>query len=94
MKKDLSFEYPDAVLEYNKEHKFFPKDLHFEPGIYCAFDDLYFIHTTATLPLTDIDNGIGFGLCQIISCRKYHPSSCKANATLHGIPIKSFAFNP
>lgn len=62
MKKDLSFEYPDAVLAYNKEHKFFPKDLHFEPGIYCAFDELYFIHTTATLPLTDIDDGIGFGL--------------------------------
>src|ERR1035438_3035334 len=39
-------------------------------------------------------SGIAFVLCQITSARKYHPASCNANATRHGIPIKSLGFSP
>lgn len=39
-------------------------------------------------------SGIGFGLLQMMSLRRYQPASCKANATRHGIPHKSFSLRP
>ena len=47
-----------------------------------------FVHLSVT------DSGIGFGLCQIISWRKYQPSARNAKANIHGIPIKSFCLHP
>jgi len=39
-------------------------------------------------------DGIAFGLFQMMSCRKYQPASWSANATRHGIPMRSFGFKP
>src|SRR5581483_5741563 len=39
-------------------------------------------------------SGIGLGLCQTMSARKYQPSARKAKATAHGTPQRSFAFSP
>ena len=35
------------------------------------------------------DSGIGFGLCQMMSWRRYQPSARNANASIHGIPTRS-----
>ena len=37
------------------------------------------------------DSGIAFGLDQMMSLRRIHPSSCNANATRHGMPRRFFA---
>ena len=39
-------------------------------------------------------DGIGFGLCQIMSDRNHQPSACNANATRAGIMQRSFGFKP
>lgn len=40
-----------------------PEDVLYEPGFACSWrDERYFIHTRATLPLTDLGQGVGFGL--------------------------------
>ena len=39
-------------------------------------------------------SGMGFGLCHTIADRNIHPSSCKANATRHGWPIRFLAGKP
>jgi hypothetical protein len=39
-------------------------------------------------------SGIGFGLLQMMSWRKYQPSARSAKASIHGTPIKSFGFRP
>ena len=52
------------------------------------------IYSCDLVHLSLTDSGIGFGLCHIISCLRYHPSARNANASIHGIPIRSFSFNP
>nr|AKH46656.1 DNA methylase N-4/N-6 domain-containing protein [uncultured marine virus] len=39
-------------------------------------------------------SGIGFGLCQMMSERRNHPSAWSANATRHGMPQRSFGLRP
>src|SRR6185295_14362184 len=40
------------------------------------------------------DSGMGFGLHQMISERRYQPSACSANATRHGMPTRSLDLRP
>lgn len=47
------------------------------------------IYSCALVHLSVTLSGIGFGLLQIMSCRKYHPEERSAKATIHGIPIRS-----
>src|SRR5665647_2724522 len=35
------------------------------------------------------DSGIGFGLAQMMSLRRYQPSACSAKATRQGMPTRS-----
>jgi hypothetical protein len=37
-------------------------------------------------------SGIGLGLCQMMSLRRYQPSACSASATRAGIIRRSFGF--
>lgn len=53
---------PDALDSYEQTHDFPPEDLRLEDSYYCSFDNRYFIHCRATLPLHETDRGIGFGL--------------------------------
>ena len=39
-------------------------------------------------------SGIGLGFDQMISERRYQPSACSANATSHGMPIRSLGLSP
>lgn len=39
-------------------------------------------------------SGLGFGLCQMMSLRKYQPSACRARAARQGRPTRSPAFTP
>ena len=39
-------------------------------------------------------SGIGFGLFQMMSERRYQPSARNANATIHGMPTRSLGFMP
>src|SRR3990167_2655492 len=39
-------------------------------------------------------SGIGFTLLQMMSDRSHPPPACSANATRHGIPMKSFCLKP
>src|SRR3990167_416308 len=47
-----------------------------------------FVHRSVT------DSGIGFGFDQMMSCRRYQPSACRAKATRQGMPTRSFGFRP
>lgn len=61
--KDIVADLPDELVEYKKVHGQLPVDIDFEPGFYCVWDSKrFFVHTRATLPLKDIEEGIGFGL--------------------------------
>lgn len=62
MYQDIVAELPDEVASYEKEHGRLPDDLKLEPGLICKYNDKYFVHTRATLPLKSIDTGVGFGL--------------------------------
>lgn len=59
---DFVADLPDELAEYSKRNGQLPDDVDFEPGFYCVWNEHYFIHARATLPLKDIDEGIGFGL--------------------------------
>ena len=39
-------------------------------------------------------SGMGFGLCQIMSLRRYQPSACNAKATRQGMPNSCLGFMP
>ena len=39
-------------------------------------------------------SGLGFGLCQITSLRRYQPSACNASAVRHGRPTRSPSLMP
>src|SRR3954464_15831592 len=41
-----------------------------------------------------IDSGIGLGLLQMMSLRKYQPSARSAKASIHGMPIRSLGLSP
>jgi hypothetical protein len=59
---DIVADFPDELAEYKKIHTQLPNEIDFEPGFYCVWNKRYFIHTRATLPLKDIEEGVGFGL--------------------------------
>jgi len=66
--KDIIADLPDELAEYKRLNSQLPEDVDFEPGFYCIWDrKRFFIHTRATLPLRDIEEGIGFGLWVEIS---------------------------
>ena len=52
------------------------------------------IYSCAFVGLSLTLSGIGFGLCQIMSERRYHPSACNANATRQGMPTRSLGLTP
>jgi len=63
--KDVVAEYPDEIADYKKLKGDIPAEVKFEKGFFCIWENKftrYFIHTRATLPLKDINGGIGFGL--------------------------------
>jgi hypothetical protein len=62
MNKDIVAQLPDELAVVEKEKGQLPDNVKIEPGYACLWNDRYFIHTRATLPLKDIDGGIGFGL--------------------------------
>ena len=39
-------------------------------------------------------SGMGFAFIQMMSERRYQPSERSANASIHGMPIMSFALQP
>jgi hypothetical protein len=58
MKQDFVAQYPDQIANLPD----MPMDLEYEKGYICTWNNRYFIHTRSTLPLSDHENGIGFGL--------------------------------
>lgn len=60
--QDIVADYPDELMAYKAEHGELPAGLEYERSVYCVWDKRTFIHTRATLPLTAIDEGAGFGL--------------------------------
>lgn len=61
--QDVVAEYPDEIIDfqfYNNGQ--IPEDMEYEKGVYCLWQGRFFIHTRATLPLKDIERGVGFGL--------------------------------
>jgi hypothetical protein len=65
--QDLVAQLPGDLNIYKQENGSLPSDVKIEPGFTCIWQDRYFIHTRATLPLKDIHDGIGFGLWVEIS---------------------------
>ncbi|WP_159596540.1 DUF2199 domain-containing protein [Hydrogenophaga sp. BPS33] len=60
---DIVCDFPEELAAYFKEHDELPADVIYEPGFACSWrDERFFIHTRATLPLTDLGKGVGFGL--------------------------------
>jgi len=68
---DIVAQLPNAILMYKHLQGDFPSDMEYEPGFICAWDNHFFIHTRATLPLYDHTNGIGFGLWVEVSQEDY-----------------------
>ena len=60
--RDVSAVYPDSIAEMISLTGNPPTEMLFEPGFICAYEDHYWIHARATLPLLAIENGVGFGL--------------------------------
>ena len=60
--KDAVAQLPEDIARYQHLHKKLPDGVKLEPGFTCVWNDRYFIHTRAVLPLLDLENGIGFGL--------------------------------
>jgi hypothetical protein len=52
------------------------------------------MYSCALVQRSRTDSGMGFGLCQMMSWRRYQPSSWRAKATRQGMPIRSFSFSP
>jgi hypothetical protein len=69
--KDIVAELPEEIAQYKYEHGNLPENLEFEPGFICVWDNRYFIHTRETLPLLDIEEGIGFGLWVEVTKSEY-----------------------
>ena len=68
--QDLVCELPEEVAIYKRDNGKLP-EMEFEPGYICSWDNRYFVHTRATFPLHDIDNGVGFGLWVEIAKEDY-----------------------
>lgn len=62
MNQDIVADLPDELAVYKHEHGKLPEGVDFEPGYICQWQDKYFVHARATLPLKDTKNGVGFGL--------------------------------
>lgn len=61
--KDFVAQLPDQIIQLIRLGGKFGKDFSFEKEyIAMVFESEYFIHTRATLPLKDIEKGLGFGL--------------------------------
>ncbi len=53
---------PTDIALFKRDNGKLPDDCKYEPGFYCVWDNKYFIHTRAVLPLDAIETGVGFGL--------------------------------
>lgn len=59
---DVIASIPDEIKNYKDKTGEYPNDIKVEKGYYCIWNDRYFIHTRAVLPLKDFENGVGYGL--------------------------------
>ena len=59
---DIECDLPEDLVVYQREHQALPEDVEFHAGFACKWGDRFFIHARATLPLMDLDKGVGFGL--------------------------------
>lgn len=62
MSEDIVAILPFELAEIQRQTGQAPQTTEFEPGYICVWNDRYFIHARATLPLKDFDQGLGFGL--------------------------------
>lgn len=62
MSQDFVAQLPDELAVIEKTEGKLPENVEFASHYYCRWGDRYFIHTRATLPLRDFDEGVGFGL--------------------------------
>jgi len=71
--KDIVAQLPDEIARYKKVNGKLPDDLDYEPGFFCVWNkERFFIHTRATLPIRDIENGVGFGLWVEVSKQDFN----------------------
>lgn len=71
--KDIVAQFPDEIARYKKVNGRLPDDLDYERSFFCVWNKKrFFIHTRATLPLRDIDSGIGFGLWVEVSKQDFN----------------------
>lgn len=61
---------------------------------YCSDFDSRNKYSCALVQRSRTLSGIGFGLCQIMSWRRYQPSARSANASIQGMPIRSLGLMP
>lgn len=61
-KQDVVAQYPEEVRAFKHIHKELPADMNYAEKEACTWENRFYIHTRVTLPLTDIENGLGFGL--------------------------------
>lgn len=70
-KIDYTLYAPVPIIEVGRDFENNPR-VKFEKGYIASLDDSrFFVHARATLPLKDIDNGIGFGLWIEVSKEDY-----------------------
>lgn len=67
MPNDVIAQLPLELAQYKKQHGKLPEGAELEPNYFCTWNNRYFVHTRATLPLKDFNGGVGFGLWVEIS---------------------------